>query len=64
MPEFSGTNQNGTFVTVAIKDNGSMMQLSNDKPSPAASQTATINNSLTSALGPPTASGAFSYPID
>jgi len=64
MPEFSGTNVNGTFVTVAIKDNGSMMQLSNDKPSTAASQQATINNSLTSSLGPPIASGAFSYPID
>ena len=64
MPEFNGSNQNGTFVMVAIKDNGSMMQLSSDKPSTAASQQATINNSLTSSLGPPTASGAFSYPID
>ena len=66
MPEFSGSNVNGTFVTVYINaSSGSMMQLSNDKPiGKSASQDATINNTFFSSQGPPSASGVISYPID
>ena len=64
MPDFSGSNANGTFVNVYINaSSGTMMQLSNDKPVGSASETATINNTFFSSQGPSSASGAISYPI-